>query len=227
MTTQGATSAYQHYVDAQTGEIWLRKNIVEQAAPPPDTFSGSVPAVDGVCAPDNGPWVVAAGDVGAIVVSVEAHVPANDVVVNLKRNGAIVASQDTATSPEVLLYNPAGGVPAGSYTVQVCDFADGAAWTPPPTNTYSGQIVFSPVEQPSGFPYPPKWKVFPANPLIGNQSFPWTNPSTDTREVWCWESLDPDCQREVQNLASRVPWDYHASVEHADLHHGREQRERR
>src|SRR3712207_7693217 len=40
-------------------------------------------------------------------------------------------------------------------------------------------------------------------------------PDTDTRELWCWESTvgSPpveleECDREVQNLASRAPWDY-------------------
>jgi extracellular elastinolytic metalloproteinase len=213
----GLSRAYQHYIDAQTGAVLVRKDLVEHSHPPADQFSGSVPSVDGACAPDNGPWVIDPSEsVGSIVVSIEAHVPANDVVVHLLRNGAIVASQDTVTSPEVLAYTPAGGVPAGTYTVRVCDFGDGAPWTPPPTNTYAGQIVFNPVAAGGGLPYPPQWKVFKANPLLGNQAYPWNNPSTDIRETWCWESTTgpppgtpvPGCQRQVQNLASRVPWDY-------------------
>ena len=40
-------------------------------------------------------------------------------------------------------------------------------------------------------------------------SDPWDNPSTDTRELWCWEEGDAsDCDRVVGNLASRGPWDF-------------------
>ncbi|MCA1602163.1 MAG: M36 family metallopeptidase, partial [Acidobacteria bacterium] len=209
----GHTTAYTHYVDAANGTIWLRKDLVEQSHPTAATFAGTVPLTDGACAPDNGPWVVTASEsIGSIVVSIEATLPANDVVVHLLRNGSIVATQDTATSPEVLVYDPLDSG-AGTYTVRVCDYDDDAAWLPP--NTYTGQIVFNPAD--AGFPYPPKWKVFPANPLIGNQAFPWNNPSTDIRKVWCWESTVgtppvpiPGCEMEVQNLASRVPWDYNA-----------------
>ncbi|MDQ3333283.1 MAG: M36 family metallopeptidase, partial [Planctomycetota bacterium] len=211
----GHATAYTHYVDAETGAIWLRKDLVEQSHPTADTFIGTVPLADGACAPDNGPWTVSASEsIGSIVVSIEATLTANDVVVHLLRNGTIVATQDTATSPEVLVYDPLdSGV--GTYTVRVCDYVDGAAWLPP--STYTGQIVFNPANAQAGFPYPPKWKVFPANPLIGNQAFPWNNPSTDIRKVWCWESTVgtpavpiPGCEMEVQNLASRVPWDYNA-----------------
>ena len=43
---------------------------------------------------------------------------------------------DTLFSPEQFHYAPAGGVPPGDYFVQVCDFADGAAWAAP--RTYTG-----------------------------------------------------------------------------------------
>ena len=59
-------------------------------------------------------------------------------------------------------------------------------------------------------PYLARWQVFPANPpLTPLPAYPWGNPSTDTRELWCWESGDAaDCDRVVGNLASRGPWDY-------------------
>ena len=212
----GVSRAYQHYIDAETGAVLVRKDIVEHSHPPADQFSGAVAPVDAACDVDKGPWVIAPSEtVGSIVVSVEAHVTTNDVVVHLKRNGTTVASQDTVFSPEVLAYAPAGGVQDGTYTVQVCDFADATPWTPPPTNAYAGQIVFSAAGSSSAFPYPPQWEVFQANPLLGNQVFPWNYPNTDTRQTWCWESTVgfpatpvPGCDREVTNLASRVPWDY-------------------
>ena len=55
---------------------------------------------------------------------------------------------------------------------------------------------------------------------------PWNNPSTDTRQNWCWEqSTTPsDCDRVVGNPASRAPWDFDPQTERADLHDARQQR---
>jgi extracellular elastinolytic metalloproteinase len=211
----GNPVAYLHYIDADTGRALMRKNLVEQSHPPADNFSGAVPMTDGACAQDNGPWTVTSTEsVGSIVVSVEATLTVNDSVIHLVRDGNVVASQDTLFSPEVLVYDPLDGG-QGTYHVRVCDFGDQTPWVQP--NTYSGQIIFNPANAQAGFPYPPKWKVFPAYPGLGNEVFPWNNPSTDIREIWCWESTVgfppvtlPECDREVQNLASRVPWDFNA-----------------
>ena len=150
-------------------------------------FTGTVPAADGACAPDNGPYTVASGEtVGTVVVAVAATVRRDQRrAVNLVRDGAIVASADTVSSPEALTYDPTDSG-TGTYHVRVCDFSDGAGWLAPAT--YTGQIVFSPADPSSATPYPPKWKVFPANPLLGGDAHPWNLPSTDNREVWCWES---------------------------------------
>ena len=209
----GSATAFSSFVDAVTGEVLVRKDIAEQSHSAAEVFSGTVPPADGACAPDNGPYTVASGEsVGAVVVAVEATVPANDAVINLVRNGVVVASADTVSSPEALTYDPSDAG-TGTYHVRVCDFSDGAGWLAPAT--YTGQIVFSPTGPGAATPYPPKWKVFPANPLLGGDAYPWNLPSTDNREVWCWESTVgqppttlPDCQREVQNLASRAPWDF-------------------
>jgi extracellular elastinolytic metalloproteinase len=208
----GQAEGFHSFVDAATGDVLLRKDIAEQSHSTAEVFSGSVPAGDGACAPDNGPWTVASGEsVGSVVVAVEATLTANDSVIHLVRDGTVVASQDTASSPEALVYDPTD-TGAGVYRVRVCDFGDGAGWDAPAS--YTGEIVFSPAGASSATPYPPKWKVFPANPLLGGSEYPWNMPSTDNRETWCWEatvgqpptSLE-DCDREVQNLASRAPWD--------------------
>jgi extracellular elastinolytic metalloproteinase len=204
--TAGHTRAYTHFVDAATGEILIRRDIVEHSHPAAATFAGTVPPTDGACAPDNGPWTVAAGEtVGSVAVAVEATLTTNDSVIHLLRDGRTVASQDTATSPEALAYDPPdSGV--GTYEVRVCDFSDGAGWDAPAT--FSGQIAFNPQSVDGDFPYPPKWKVFPSWPPLGGAS-------SDTRELWCWDSTvgQPprtlaECTREVQNSASRAPWDY-------------------
>jgi hypothetical protein len=205
-TTAGHVRAYTHFVDAATGEILIRRDIVEHSHPPAATFTGAMPPADGACAPDSGPWTVAAGEtVGSVAVAVEAALTTNDSVIHLLRNGAIVASQDTLFSPEALAYDPPdSGV--GTYHVRVCDFSDGVGWDA--LAAFTGEIVFNPQSVEGDFPYPPKWKVFPSWPPLGGAS-------TDTRELWCWDSTVgqppttlPECTREVQNSASRAPWDY-------------------
>src|ERR687896_60129 len=213
----GVASGYTHFIDADSGEVLIRQDNEHQSHPAAETFEGSVPQTDGACSTE-GPWTVASGErVESIAAAVEATLTTNDVVLNLKRDGATVASQDTLFSPEALVYDPPdAGV--GTYTLDVCDFVDGEAWTAP--NTYSGQIAFNGAAgSDTATPYPPMWKVFPAYPLIGNETFPWNFPSDDIRELWCWESTEgfpprpvtgpggEPCDREVQNLASRLPWD--------------------
>lgn len=208
-----APTAFQHFIDAATGAVLVRKDLVEHSHPPGDFFSGQVPAIDGTCAPDNGPWTVAKGErVEEVQASAGAVRTTNDMVIHIVRDGEIVASFDSLFSPESVVYDPPDdGV--GIYHVRVCDFVDGNAWANP--RDYAGQVLFSPVGAGTVSPYPPKWKVFPAYPKLGNQTYPWAYPTDDTREIWCWESTIgpdntpiPECDREVQNFASRVPWDY-------------------
>ena len=53
----------------------------------------------------------------------------------------------------------------------------------------------------------PSWEVFPANPEVTRLNrFPYGYPSTDTREVWCWENAQ-GCDRVIANAASPLPWD--------------------
>ena len=86
------------------------------------------PRADGGCDAQKGPFTVAAGDgVRAIDVFANADSPLNDIVLKLFSGTTLVAEADTITTPERIRYAPAGGVPAGDYFVQVCDFGDGAA----------------------------------------------------------------------------------------------------
>ncbi|HET9242264.1 MAG TPA: M36 family metallopeptidase [Gaiella sp.] len=53
----------------------------------------------------------------------------------------------------------------------------------------------------------PKWKVFPAYPLLTPLNrHPWNYPSADIRDPWCWTDA-PGCRLELENDAARVPWD--------------------
>jgi extracellular elastinolytic metalloproteinase len=210
---KGQWTSFQHYIDAATGEVLIRKDLVMNSHPATDGFSGQVPPTDGACDVDKGPWVVGPGEsVEFVSVTADAVVPTNDVVLHLIRDGQIVASQDTLFTPESLVYDPADSG-EGTYHVRVCDFVDGSAWNDP--RDYAGNIFFSPVGPGQVTPYPPKWKVFPAYGRLGNEVHPWNYPSDDIREIWCWESTAgsppqpiPECDREVQNLASRAPWDF-------------------
>jgi extracellular elastinolytic metalloproteinase len=201
--------AFESFIDAASGAVLVRKNLVEPSHPLGDVFSGTMAGViDGGCrTPDHGPWTVSTGErIGAVTVTVEAALTTNDVVIHLLRDGAIVASQDTLFSPEVILWEPdPGDNGEGTYTVRVCDFGDGDTWTAPAD--YSGSINFSPQGTSAAAPYPPRWKVFPAYPDLGNQTFPWSYPNTDTRETWCWD-IATGCDRIVGNTASRAPWDF-------------------
>jgi uncharacterized repeat protein (TIGR01451 family) len=210
----GVPFAHRIFVDAVTGGVLIRQNLVHHSHPVAAPFDGVMPTGDAVCDVDKGPWVVGPTEsVDSVVVSVEAVLTLNDSVIHLLRDGSIVASQDTLFSPEVLVYDPLGDIPSGTYEVRVCDFGDGVGWDDP--RNYQGEIVFNPAQgPPTSVPYPPMWDAFPANPLLGTVvGTPWNIPSTDIRERWCWDSVVQGtpiagCDREVQNLASRVPWDY-------------------
>lgn len=54
----GHSKGYSSLVDAVTGEVLVRHNLVDQAAPVAEAFSGSVPPVDAACDVDKGPWTV-------------------------------------------------------------------------------------------------------------------------------------------------------------------------
>ena len=220
-------SAYRVFVDARSGAVLARENLVDSEgatdssaapkaraaqAPAPGTtpLTGALPAQDAGCDTPKGPFTVADGSgVRAIDVFANAENPANDIVLQLFRAGvaAPVAQQDTVRTPERIRYAPEGGVPAGDYTVVVCDFEDGTAPVAP--LAWTGTIGLDASAPPQ--PFTARWRAFTANPpLAPLTQDPWNNPSTDTRENLCWkQSTTPaDCDRVVGNSASRSPWDF-------------------
>jgi extracellular elastinolytic metalloproteinase len=215
-----ATLGVQTYIDGQTGAVLFRHNGVQNAVSRTDSsadvFMGTYtfPA----CGPRHGPYAAGAGT-QSIDEAASAELPANDIVLYLRfgataATSVVVASQDTATSPEALHYAPGGGVPPGNYWAEVCPFD--AAQTPPANTPYNGTIVINDSTPPISLGPTPKWKYFTANPLLNTQpSYPWGNPDTDIRIIGCWldtlsnpAPADVECQRAEKNLASRVPWDY-------------------
>jgi extracellular elastinolytic metalloproteinase len=215
------TDAFTSFVDANSGKVLYRANNVQQLAeetglelaqaevptpPTSQTFEGTFTAT--ACG-EEGPFTVPAGT-SQVSVTANATNPANDIVLQLLFNGEVVAEADTVTTPESILYEPTGGVPAGDYTVRVCNFQGSPVLDP---NTYTGFFLTTEAgETPEGpFPYPPEWDQFNANPPIGPTVASY--PSTDTREVICWNTLiygdaaPAGCSLDIANEASRSPWD--------------------
>ena len=136
------------YVDARTGRILARSSIVHNlnqgssklklAAAESYSFSGEVAATDGA-SDIGGPFTIGAGN-RALDGFVNADNAVNDVAIDLMFNGALVPGThaDTFLTPERFRYEPAGGVPPGNYSVQVCDFDDAqnTVWAAP--RTYQG-----------------------------------------------------------------------------------------
>ena len=217
LDTEGAEpAAYRTFIDARDGAVLARESLVEQAADEPlaaavaapVAFNGELPATDGGCGPRHGPYTVADGSgVRAIDVFANADAMAQDIVLRLYRGTTLVAAADTITTPERIRHAPTGGVPAGDYFVEVCEFRDAAPPVEP--RTYTGTITLDDSAPPS--PFTARWRVFPSTPLHNTlAAYPWNNPDTDVRENWCWKATATaaDCDDVVGNLASRAPWDH-------------------
>jgi extracellular elastinolytic metalloproteinase len=208
VVNRDAGKAHRVYIDARDGRLLARFNAAfnladQELDPVTIPFSGTLPTTMDSCAPRHGPFVVGPG-VRFLRVFANADNPGQDILLRLYRDVALVAvSPNVGFTPEAIHYEPTGGVPPGNYFAEVCVFG-----TPLEPRTYSGTFTID--DTPAPHPYLARWQVFPANPplapLLGD---PWGNPSTDTRELWCWDAGEAaDCDRVVGNLASRAPWDH-------------------
>jgi hypothetical protein len=111
------------------------------AAPEVTQFQGSysdAPAAR-ACGPRHS-FPVAAGK-SRITAAAATVVPTNDIYINLYGpSGTLVASGDTGTSPEAVTLAPSGGVPPGTYQVEVCPYSDPAVPPQAPYN-YTGTFT--------------------------------------------------------------------------------------
>ncbi len=227
----GSLIGYKYLIDAESGALLVRENLVHQLAQDPapqqtTPFTGAydvqgiAPNRTGTCGSHD--FVVPAGQ-NTMAASAHAIVPANDIYIDIFFGGQLVAHQDTGTSPEAVTYTPSGGITPGTYTVKVCPYLGTLPETDVPSPqtapfTYAGTFTYSSQSTTPPSSYPPKWKVFPANPLPPElSSYPWNLPGTDTRKLWCWEAAIqgvsiPGCEDEVTNLASRSPWDFDSQL---------------
>ncbi|HWM13313.1 MAG TPA: M36 family metallopeptidase [Gaiellaceae bacterium] len=196
------------FVDARNGRVLARFNLVhnlaegQELAPQTIPFSGTLPTTPNGCAPRNGPFAVGSG-VRFLRIFANADNPGQDIRLRLYRDATLIAEADTGFTPEVIHYEPSGGVPSGDYFAEVCLFG-----APVEPRTFTGTFTIDDTAAPH--PYLARWQAFPANPPLATLTqFPWGNPNTDTRELWCWtEGEADDCDRVVGNLASRGPWDF-------------------
>lgn len=129
----------------------------------------------------------------------------NDIVVKIfNPGGQLLATSDTATSPEVATYAEPS-IPAGIYTMQVCPYdAPTVPFVAP--GDYAAGVTTSD----SGAPTTPslgqpKWRYFPANP-----SLDWSASTTPTNSiVGCW-TVVTGCTSPsgpFRNVAAAGPWD--------------------
>jgi extracellular elastinolytic metalloproteinase len=206
------------FVDAQSGRVLARSNLVQNLsqgkiklqAAESFSYSGELAATDGACN-THGPFAIGAGN-RALDGFAAATIPTNDLVLELVRGGTVLVHADTLFSPEQFHYEPAGGVPAGDYFINVCDFDNAGTPTDPnepwaAPRTYTGTLTGDASPAPPA--YLAKWKVFPDVPLLYTlDQDPWNLPSTDTRQTWCWV-MAPGCDRLAGGvLTSRGPWDH-------------------
>ncbi len=197
----GNASAYTLMVDAVTGKVLYRENKVENqndAFP----FTGSVTAV--ACGPKHAFEITddATKTITVLATTVNA---VNDITLNLYGpGGAVIASQDLLTSPEVLTYSNAN-IPAGGYAIEVCPFQDPTAPFLPPGNYVLG-VTLSNSESGVDVPeHKPKWRFFPANPSLDSPSQTPTN-----SEVGCWFTNTRGCTLStgpMRNVQAIGPWD--------------------
>jgi hypothetical protein len=123
--------------------------------------------------------MVPAGQV-RISVQVSATIQTNDLTVTLlfgsDPNPVVVAGpEDTGVSSELLLYQPAGGVPMGEYQVQICETPNPGAVPQMAPFTYTGTFTTDDTGSIGGVP-PPKAVVVPPaaqdlGPKIGFENF--------------------------------------------------------
>ena len=150
----------------------------------PIPFSGTYDPTVFPCATPKHTFASVPGQV-RIIVQVSATLPTNDLTVTLlygqtAATAAVVAGpEDTGISSELLLYQPAGGVPAAigfNYYVQVCETPNPGAITQQPPYDYNGTFTMDDTGPAGGTPPPPiTMNVPPApadtGPKIGFENF--------------------------------------------------------
>ena len=151
-------------------------SIAVPATPVPANFSGTYDPNTFPCATPRHHFVVPVGQ-ARIVVQVSATIPTNDLTMTLlfgpDPSPLPLHTEDTATSSEAYLYQPAGGVPPGEYQVQICQTPSTNGVPQMAPFTYNGTFAY---DDTAGGGSPPFFGQLPAapqdnGPKIGYENF--------------------------------------------------------
>ena len=157
-----------------------QRPLISPSLAVPVPFSGTYDPTVFPCATPKHTFAVLPGQV-RIIVQVTATVPTNDLTVTLLFGPTpatavpVAGPEDTGISTELLLYQPAGGVPAGNYHVQVCETPNPGAVPQLAPFDYNGTFTTDNTGPAGGVP-PPKTFNVPAaaldnGPKIGFENF--------------------------------------------------------
>src|SRR5438874_7369411 len=123
---------------AASGVLLLVMSI--RALPTATTFTGTFDPHPYPCATTPNTFLVPPGQV-RLVVNVNANNGVNDLAMTLVGpDGSPIHTEDNGVGQEVFLYQPSGGVPAGSYSVVVCASSNPIALQPP--YDYTGTFTY-------------------------------------------------------------------------------------
>lgn len=198
----GYAESYTVNVDAVTGKILHRISNVDHA----DT----VTPVEGEVKKDScgaeTPFTLADDKTKSITFVASPAVAAlDDIELKLYGPGhVLLATEDVGTSPEALMYT-APYIPAGNYSVTVCDFGPTSVSPVFIDSPYAGVVITSDSNTPSANLPSPKWSFFPANPQLNDST---THVATG-RQLGCWAFVT-GCSTLIgpmANGAARGPWD--------------------
>lgn len=194
----GASLAFTSLVDGVTGEVLARHNKSENFAYN-DIFDGAVDPATG-CGPKH-PFELE-DELTRQINAVVTGSPSDDFVLKLFQGSTLLTSQDLATNPEVLTYTDAT-IPAGTYSLQVCEFEPGTVIV----GQYALAVSTSDTAAPGtgDLTGNPRWRYFTANPTLDS---PDETPSNSV--VGCWKLADPSCTTPpgaLANVAAFGPWD--------------------
>lgn len=155
-----------------------KEKLIEPNLTGPFPFSGTYDPHSFPCGSARQHFTVPAGEV-RILVQVTATIPANDISVSLlfgaDPNPVFIDTEDTGTSSELLIWEPAGGVPAGEYQVQVCQTPNTSGVPQNAPFTYNGTFSTDNTQTPGGPPPVQFGPIAPApldsGPKIGYETF--------------------------------------------------------
>ncbi|MET1036757.1 MAG: M36 family metallopeptidase, partial [Aeromicrobium sp.] len=193
-----ASLAFTSLVDGVTGQVLARHNKSENFAYN-DVFQGAIDPTTG-CGPQH-PFDLT-DDLTKNINAIATGSPSDDFVLKLFKGATLLTSQDLATNPEVLSYSSAA-IPAGTYSVQVCEFEPGSVVV----GQYAVAVSTSDTAAPGtgDLTGNPRWRYFTANPTLDSPDEVPTN-----SVVGCWRLTDPVCTTppgELRNVAAFGPWD--------------------